>query len=141
MKKSLQLLLLSSVLLSLDVNASCSVLAHLRDEQITGDIRVTLTERHDYNITNETSTIQTYQIFHEFSTQNYDHKEKITNAYWEIVTLNPGQSLGSTYRWLDLIVKYPHNPQGYIQYSMDSIIEIHGECHALTHLIRRLRVY
>jgi hypothetical protein len=138
MKKLIALAIAS--IISTNVFAECSVSIMVKDEEIPGDMPAHIYGRHDYNITNKTSSRQLYQVCHELSTQRYNHTDKFTNAYCENVILSPGQSTGTIKQGITLNLRYPHMSSGWYHVSLDSIMEIHGECQTQMHRIRNVKV-
>ena len=125
---------------SIQSHAMCSTKAFATDGSIRGNILTDLFGYTEFNITNQTSSTQTYQICHELSTQMFDHTYKYTTAWCEPVTLVAGQSTGSVRRNLTVQVKYPSFSSGAYYISHDSVITVRGECNSDAHVIKKIKV-
>jgi len=136
--KYLALLLLAA---SMSAHASCSTLATADDRSIQGDIWTERTGHMEYNILNQTGTAQNYKICYKLITQTLKNTDVFDNSWCDEIKLSSGQSSGSVKHDPSVKIKYAKYSQGFYHIAIDSIVEIHGECHSLAHYHNFIKVY
>jgi hypothetical protein len=142
MKKTItNLLLISTILVAPHANAICSTLASADDRSIPGDTWIERGGHMEYNILNQTATAQVYKICFKLITQTLKNTDIFDNSWCEEIQLAPGQSSGSVKRDPMLRIKYVKNSQGFYHIAIDSVVEVHGDCHSLSHDSKRIKVY
>lgn len=135
-----KILTIGLIVISANAHAVCSTIAKTWSAGVRMGITEKVYSHHEYNITNQTSIPQHYDICFHLSTQFYDHSHMIANRFCESVDLQPGQSTGSVRRDPTVDVNYPRSSYRY-HASIDAITTISGECYSTSHMIKDLLVY